>query len=68
MTAWLIGFITAILALFFLWRMRSSEFRARAERPKFHFLENLGQQQRETQAQDPSTTPKEINKDGKRHS
>ena len=68
MTALLMGIITVILALFCLWRMRSSEFRARAERPIFRFLENLGQQQRETQAQDPSTTPKEINKDGKRHS
>ena len=68
MTAWLIGIITAILAVFFVWRMRSSEFRARAERPKFRFLENLGHGERETQTQDPSTTPKESNKDGKRHS
>jgi hypothetical protein len=68
MTAWLMGIITAILALFCLWRMRSSEFRARSERPKFRFLENLRAGQRVTQAQDPSTTPKEINKDGKHHS
>jgi hypothetical protein len=68
MTAWLIGSITSMLALFFLWRMRSGEFRARAERPIFRFLENLGHGPRETQAQDPSTTQKEINKDGRRHS
>jgi hypothetical protein len=34
MIAWLIGIITVILVLVVLWRLRSSEFRARAEYPK----------------------------------
>lgn len=42
MIAWLVGIITAILALFIVWRAASPQFRARAEAPKFKFLENLG--------------------------
>jgi len=42
MIAWIVGAITAILAVFILWRAKSPEFRARAEAPKFKFLENLG--------------------------
>lgn len=68
MTAWLIGIITGILVLFFIWRARSREFRARVEHPKFRFLENLGFGHHDPQSKDPSTTSKEINKDGKRHS
>jgi hypothetical protein len=41
MIAWLIGIITAILIVFIVWRAASPEFRARAEAPKFRFLENL---------------------------
>lgn len=42
MIAWLVGMITAILVGFIVWRAASPEFRARAEAPKFKFLENLG--------------------------
>lgn len=42
MIAWLVGIITLILLVFILWRVCSSTFRERAERPKFRFLENLG--------------------------
>ncbi len=44
MIAWLVGIITFILLLFMLWRMRSKTFRERCERPKFKFLENLGEE------------------------
>ena len=42
MIAWIVGAITAILVVFIVWRAKSPEFRARAEAPKFRFLENLG--------------------------
>lgn len=42
MIAWLVAVITAILLVFIVWRAASPEFRARAEMPKFRFLENLG--------------------------
>lgn len=61
MIAWLVGMITAILALFILWRAASPEFRARAEAPKFKFLENLG-----IQSHDEEKTPKE-NRDERSH-
>lgn len=47
MIAWIVGVITAILLVFIVWRARSPEFRARAEAPKYRFLENLGIQSHE---------------------
>ena len=42
MIGWIIGIVTGILLLFFLWRGASKAFRERAEEPKYLFLENLG--------------------------
>lgn len=67
MTAWLIGIITVIVVLFVLWRSRSREFRARAEYPKYRFLENLGFRHHEPHSHDSLHTPKE-NKNGQNHS
>jgi hypothetical protein len=41
MIAWIIGIITAILLTLALWRARSRDFRERAERPKYAFLDSL---------------------------
>jgi hypothetical protein len=65
-TAWLIGIITFVLALFLLWRKRSRVFRERAECPKFRFLENLGIRPNEDQSKNQSTMSQE-NKDGQRN-
>ena len=42
MIGWIIGIVTGILLVFFVWRRASKTFRERVEEPKYLFLENLG--------------------------
>ena len=42
MIGWIIGIVTGILLVFFVWRRASKAFRERVEEPKYLFLESLG--------------------------
>jgi hypothetical protein len=61
MTVWPMILATVIVLFFLMWRARSREFRERSERPKFHFLENLGLGAHTDVAADPTTKQEETN-------
>jgi hypothetical protein len=42
MIGWIIGIVTGILLVFFVWQRASKAFRERVEEPKYLFLESLG--------------------------
>lgn len=53
MIAWLVSIITAVLLFFIIWRSVSPQFRARAEAPKFKFLESLGIKSHDSSKENP---------------
>jgi len=72
MIGWVIGIVTGILLVFFVWQRASKAFRERVEEPKYLFLESLGvSPQRDRTAgksESQENQPTQEKKDGFNHS